>query len=71
MAHEVFVQVASHCESRYHTIHVDQIDFEGGLKIHAAADSRTEDRPFVACYVEASRRARRNGERRVGRSWKG
>jgi len=52
MAHEIFVQVASLCESRYHTIHVDQIDLEGGLKIHADADSRTEYRPFVACYVE-------------------
>jgi len=52
MAHEIFVQVASLCESRYHTIHVDQIDLEGGLKIRADADSRTEYRPFVACYVE-------------------
>ena len=52
MAHEIFVQVASHCESRYHTIHVDQIDLEGGLKVHADADSRSEYRPFVACYVE-------------------
>ena len=52
MAHEIFVQVASHCESRYHTIHVDQIDLEGGLKVHADADSRMEYRAFVSCYVE-------------------
>jgi len=52
MAHEIFVEVASHCESRYHTIHVDQIDLEGGLKVHADAESRIEYRPFVACYVE-------------------
>jgi len=52
MAHELFVQVAGSCENRYHTIHVDQIDSEGSLKIHADADSRTEYRPFVTCYVE-------------------
>ena len=52
MAHELFVQVSGSCENRYHTIHVDQIDSEGGLKIHADADSRTEYRPFVTCYVE-------------------
>ena len=37
MAHELFVQVAGSCENRYHTIHVDQIDSEGSLKIHADA----------------------------------
>jgi hypothetical protein len=69
MAHEIFVQVASHCESRYHTIHVDQIDLDGGLKIHADADSSTvHSSPATS---RASRRARRSGEKRVSRSWKG
>jgi hypothetical protein len=40
MAHEIFVQVASSC------------DLDGGLKVHADADSRTEYRPFVACYSD-------------------
>jgi fluoride exporter len=65
MAHEIFVQVASHCESRYHTIHVDQIDLEGGLKIHADADSRTEYRAFVTCYVEGLK-ARAEERRKAG-----
>jgi hypothetical protein len=65
MAHEIFVQVASSCESRYHTIHVDQIDPEGGLKIHADADSRTEYRPFVACYTDGLK-ARAEEQRKAG-----
>lgn len=52
MLHEIFVEVAYQCESRFHTIHVDQIDLDGGLKIHADADSRSEHRAFVACYRE-------------------
>jgi hypothetical protein len=65
MAHEIFVQVASSCESRYHTIHVDQIDLDGGLKIHADADSRTEYRPFVACYSDGLK-ARAEERRKAG-----
>ena len=65
MAHEIFVQVASSCESRYHTIHVDQIDLDGGLKIHADADSRTEYRPFVACYNDGLK-ARAEERRKAG-----
>ena len=61
--HEIFVEVAHRCESRYHTIHVDQVDLDGGLKVHADADSRSEYRAFVTCYVEglkARAEARRN-----------
>lgn len=65
MAHEIFVQVASSCESRYHTIHVDTIDPDGGLKIHADADSRTEFRPFVACYTDGLK-ARAEERRKAG-----
>jgi hypothetical protein len=67
MAHEIFVQVASHCESRYHTIHVDQIDLEGSLKVHADADSRTEYRAFVTCYVEGLK-ARAEERRKAGQA---
>lgn len=63
--HEIFVETAHHCESRFHTIHVDQVDLEGGLKIHADADSRTEYRAFVACYVEGLK-ARAEARRKSG-----
>jgi len=63
--HQIFVEAAHHCESRFHTIHVDQVDLEGGLKIHADADSRTEYRAFVACYVEGLK-ARAEARRKSG-----
>ena len=63
--HEIFVEAAYQCESRFHTIHVDQVDLEGGLKIHADADSRTEYRAFVACYVEGLK-ARAEARRKAG-----
>jgi hypothetical protein len=53
LSHELFVEAAHECQSRYHTIHVDQIDLEGSLKLHADADSRGEYRAFVACYHDA------------------
>jgi len=53
LVHQLFVEAAGHCESRYHTMHVDQVDLEGGLKVHADADSRTEYRAFIACYHES------------------
>ena len=65
MVHEIFVEVAYQCESRFHTIHVDQVDLEGGLKIHADADSRTEYRPFVACYTDGLK-ARAEARRKAG-----
>ena len=65
MLHEIFVEVAHQCESRFHTIHVDQVDLEGGLKIHADADSRTEYRPFVACYTDGLK-ARAETRRKAG-----
>jgi hypothetical protein len=65
MLHELFVEAALQCESRYHTIHVDQVDLDGGVKIHAAADSRTEYRAFVTCYGE-SLKARAEARRKAG-----
>ena len=67
MVHELFVEAAHQCESRYHTIHVDQVDLDGGLKIHADADSRTEYRAFVACYAEGLK-ARAQTRRKAGLS---
>lgn len=65
LAHELFVETAYQCESRYHTIHVDQIDLEGSLSIHADADSRGEYRAFVACYQEGLK-ARVEARRKTG-----
>ena len=65
LSHELFVESAVQCESRYHTIHVDQISPDGGLSIHSDADSRTEYRYFVACYHEALK-ARAEARRKAG-----
>ena len=65
LAHQIFVEAAYQCESRYHTIHVDQIDLEGALQIHADADSRSEYRAFVMCYHQALN-AQVEVRRRVG-----
>ena len=64
--HELFLDVAYQCETRFHTIHVDQVDLEGGVQIHADADSRTEYRPFVACYSEGLK-ARAEALRKAGK----
>jgi len=50
LSHEIFLDAAGHCESRYHTLHVDQVDLDGNLKVHADADTRSEIRQFTACY---------------------
>jgi len=58
----LFVEAAGKCESRYHTIHVDQIGLDGSLQIHADAESRGEYQQFVACYhaaLKAAAEARR------------
>jgi len=65
LSHELFVEAAHQCQDRYHTIHVDQIDLDGGLKAHADAESRSEYRPFVTCYHEALK-ARAEARRKAG-----
>jgi hypothetical protein len=65
VAHQTFMEAAYQCESRYHTIHVDQIDLEGSLQIHADADSRGEYQAFVTCYHEGLR-ARVEARRKAG-----
>jgi len=65
LSHEIFVEAAHECQSRYHTIHVDLIDLEGSLKLHADADSRGEYRAFVACYHDALK-ARAEARQKAG-----
>ena len=65
--HEIFVEVSHQCQSRYHTIHVDLVDLEGGLKLHSDADSRSEYRAYVACYVDGLK-ARAEARRKSGLS---
>ena len=65
LVHQLFVDAAYECESRYHTIHVDLIGLDGDLQIHADADSRGEYRAFVACYHEGLR-ARAEARRKAG-----
>ena len=65
MSHEIFVETAHQCESRYRTLHVDQVDLEGGLKLHADADSRSEYRYFIACYHDGLK-TRAEGRRKAG-----
>lgn len=55
LSHELFVEAAHACQSRYHTIHVDLIGLDGSLEISAEAESRSEYRPFIACYHETLR----------------
>ena len=55
LSHEIFLDAAGHCESRYHTLHVDQVDLDGNLKVHADAESRGEIRQFTACYRDTIR----------------
>ena len=67
LSHELFVEAAHECQSRYHTIHVEQISLDGSLQISAAAESRSEYRPYVACYHEALK-ARAEARRKAGLS---
>ena len=50
LSHDIFLDAAGYCESRYHTLHVDQVDLDGNVKVHADADTRAEIRQFTACY---------------------
>ena len=65
LSHELFVEAAHECQARYHTIHVDQIDLDGSVKLHADAESRSEYRPYVACYHDALK-SRAEARRKAG-----
>ena len=61
---EMFWEAAKMCESRYRTLHIDRIDTEGNVGLHADAESRHELPAFNECYrkelkagVEAKRKA--------------
>jgi hypothetical protein len=61
---EIFWDAAKACESRYRTLHIDRIDSEGNVSLHADAESRHELPAYNACYqdgvrtqVEARRKA--------------
>jgi hypothetical protein len=65
LLNELYWDAAKACEARYHTLHLDTIDQDGSVSIHADADSRSEYRPFVACYQEEVR-ARIEKQRQAG-----
>jgi len=62
--HEMFWDAAKPCESRYRTLHIDRIDADGNVSMHADAESRHELPAFNECYrqgvreqIEAKKRA--------------
>jgi hypothetical protein len=65
LSHELFLEAAGQCESRYHTIHVEQVDLDGNIKARSDADSRAQYRDFVACYHQGLK-ARAEARRKVG-----
>ena len=52
---EIFWDAAKVCESRYRTLHLDRIDSEGNVSMHADAESRHELPAFNACYRQGLR----------------
>ena len=50
---EIYWEAAVECESRYRTLHLDQVDTDGTASMHADAESRHELPPFIACYQKA------------------
>jgi hypothetical protein len=65
LTHELFVEAAGECESRYHTIHVALVGLDGSLQARADADSRGQYRAFVDCYHDALK-ARAEARRKAG-----
>ncbi len=64
LRHEIFWEAAKACESRYRTLHIDRIDTDGNVSLHADAESRVELPAYNACYrdgvraqIEARRKA--------------
>jgi hypothetical protein len=53
LRNDLFWEAATQCESRYRTLHLDQIDIGGGITLHADAESRHELEPFRKCYRQA------------------
>jgi hypothetical protein len=55
LSNEIYWDAAVECESRYRTLHLDQIDRDGNVTMHADAESRHELRPFIECYQKGVR----------------
>lgn len=53
LRNEVFWEAATRCESKYRTLHLDRIDIDGGITLHADAETRSELQPFKECYRKA------------------
>ena len=47
---EIFWDAAKACESRFRTLHIDRIDSDGNVSMHADAESRMDLPPFNECY---------------------
>jgi hypothetical protein len=50
---EVYWDAAVECEARYRTLHLDRVDSDGTVAMHADAESRQDLYPFIACYQKA------------------
>ncbi len=52
---EIFWEAAKACESRHRTLHLDRIDSDGGVTMHADAETRHELPAFTECYRKGVR----------------
>jgi hypothetical protein len=50
LRNELFWEAAKECETRYRTLHLDNIDTGGGISMHADAETRSELEQFRRCY---------------------
>ena len=53
LRNEVFWEAATQCENRYRTLHLDRIDIDGRITMHADAESHGELEAFTKCYRQA------------------
>jgi|SRR5262245_34361263 len=50
---DIYWDAAKECEGRFRTLHLDRIDKEGNLSMHADAEGRQELPGFNTCYRAA------------------
>ena len=67
LRNEVFWEAATQCENSYRTLHLDRIDIDGRISMHADAESHGELDAFTKCYRQAVN-DRVNQRRRTGSS---
>lgn len=53
LSDEIYATAARECANRYHTVRVTHVAINGDLQGDTAADSKSETRPFAACYWES------------------